>query len=72
MPHIIPNLARPAQGLTNENRRVTGHLGLWAHPYQRLEIPTGPLAAGEHELFAALDNRFDQGLQRLALPFYDF
>lgn len=31
-------------------------LGLHPYPYARLEIPVGPLAAGEHEIVAAVDN----------------
>ena len=34
-------------------------LGVYPYPYAQLELETGPLAAGEHEIFAALDNRFD-------------
>ena len=47
-------------------------LGVYPYPYGRLEIPTGPLAAGEHTLFAALDNRIDWGTMKLARTFYDF
>ena len=46
--------------------------GVYPFPWARLEIPTGPLAAGEHTLFAALDNVLDWSTQKLALPFYDF
>jgi len=41
-------------------------------PWARLEIPTGPLAAGTHTIFAALDNVLDWSTQKLALPYYDF
>ncbi len=41
-------------------------------PWARLEIPTGPLSAGEHTLYAALDNVLDWSTQKLALPYYDF
>lgn len=34
-------------------------LGVYPYPYAQLELETGPLAVGEHEIFAALDNRFD-------------
>ena len=47
-------------------------LGVHPYPYARLELETGPLAAGEHTVFAALDNRFDWATMKLALPFYDF
>ncbi len=40
--------------------------------WSRLEFETGPLAAGRHELFAALDNRFDPETQPLCHPYYDF
>ena len=46
--------------------------GVQPFPWGRLEIPTGPLAAGTHTLFAALDNVLDWSTQKLALPFYDF
>ena len=59
-------------GLTG-NFRIDGRdLGTHPYPYARLEIETGPLAAGEHTLFAALDNRFDWETQKLARPYYDF
>ena len=46
--------------------------GIQPFPWARLEIPTGPLAAGSHTIFAALDNVLDWSTQKLALPFYDF
>ena len=46
--------------------------GIQPFPWARLEVPTGPLSAGEHTLFAALDNVLDWSTQKLALPFYDF
>ena len=53
--------------------RIDGRpLGVHPYPYARLEIETGPLAAGEHTVFAALDNRFDWETMRLARPYYDF
>lgn len=47
-------------------------LGVRAYPYARLEIPVGPLAAGEHTLFAAVDNVMDWPRVKLARPYYDF
>ena len=41
-------------------------------PYSRVELATGPLAAGAHTLVAAVDNRFDWSYQKLAQSFYDF
>jgi beta-glucuronidase len=59
-------------GLTG-NFKIDGNdLGTHSYPYARLEIETGPLAAGEHTIFAALDNRFDWKIQKLARPYYDF
>ena len=46
--------------------------GVYPFPWARLEIPTGPLAAGEHTLFAALDNVLDWSTQKLVLPYYYF
>ena len=46
--------------------------GVQPFPWGRLEVPTGPLAAGTHTLFAALDNVLDWSTQKLALPYYDF
>ncbi len=47
-------------------------LGTHPYPYARLELETGPLAAGEHVVFAALDNRFDWDTMHLARPYFDF
>lgn len=47
-------------------------LGTSALPYSALRLPTGPLAAGEHTLAAALGNRFDEPRLALARPYYDF
>ena len=47
-------------------------LGLHPYPYARLEIPVGPLAAGEHEIFAAVDNILEWPRVKLARPYYDF
>ena len=59
-------------GLTGHFRIDGKDLGVHPYPYARLEIETGPLAAGEHVVFAALDNRFDYETQKLARPYYDF
>ena len=40
--------------------------GVQPYPWARLEIPTGPLAAGEHTIFAGLDNVLDWATQKLA------
>lgn len=47
-------------------------LGVHPYPYARLEIPVGKLAAGEHTVFAAVDNIMDWPRVKLARPFYDF
>ncbi len=55
------------------NFKIDGKdLGTHPYPYARLEIETGPLAAGEHTIFAALDNRFDWKTTKLARQYYDF
>ena len=59
-------------GLTGRFAVDGKDLGVHPYPYAKLEIPTGPLAAGEHVVFAALDNRFDWAYQKLARPYYDF
>ena len=59
-------------GLRGDFRIDGKPLGVHPYPYARLEIETGPLAAGEHTIFAALDNRFDWQTMRLARPYYDF
>ena len=59
-------------GLRGDFRIDGKSLGVHPYPYARLELETGPLAAGEHTLFAALDNRFDWETMRLARPYYDF
>ena len=41
-------------------------------PYSTLEIPLGPLAAGEHTLVAALDNRIVGSKDLVFKAFYDF
>lgn len=47
-------------------------LGVQAYPYARLEIPVGPLAIGEHTIFAAVDNIMEWPRVKLARPYYDF
>ena len=47
-------------------------LGLHPYPYARLEISVGPLAAGEHTLFAAVDNILEWPRVKMARPYYDF
>lgn len=59
-------------GLRGDFRIDGKALGVYPYPYGRLEIPTGPLAAGVHTLFAALDNRLDWSTMKLARTFYDF
>ena len=52
---------------------IDGHdLGVQVLPYARLEIPVGPLSAGEHTVFAAVDNIMDWPRVKMARPFYDF
>ena len=41
-------------------------------PYSTLEIPLGPLAAGEHTLVIALDNRLSGSKDLVFKGFYDF
>ena len=59
-------------GLTGHFQIDERDLGTHPYPYARLELKTGPLSAGEHTVFAALDNRFDWETQKLARPYYDF
>ena len=47
-------------------------LGLHPYPYARLEIPVGPLAAGTHTVFAAVDNILAWPRVKMARPYYDF
>ena len=47
-------------------------LGLHTYPYARLEIPVGPLAAGEHTVFAAVDNILAWPRVKMVRPYYDF
>ena len=65
-------LAIDGMGLRGDFRIDGRPLGVHPYPYARLELETGPLAAGEHTLFAALDNRFDWATMKLARPYYDF
>ena len=59
-------------GLRGEFRIDGRKLGLVALPWSRFELATGPLAAGEHTVFAALDNRLDPERMKLFMPDYDF
>ena len=59
-------------GLTGRFCLDGRELGVVALPWSRFELETGPLEAGEHTLFAALDNRFDFATQKLTRPYYDF
>ena len=70
----VPNawLVVDGMGLRGDFRIDGRPLGVRPFPYARLELETGPLAAGEHTLFAALDNRFDFATMKLARPYYDF
>ena len=63
-------LSRRVAGQFAVDGKPTG--GVQPFPWGRLEIPTGPLAAGTHVIFAALDNVLDWSTQKLALPYYDF
>ena len=47
-------------------------LGVHPYPYARLEIPVGPLAAGDHTVFAAVDNTLSWPQVKMARPYYDF
>jgi len=47
-------------------------LGVRVTPYAKLEIPIGPLAAGTHTIFAAVDNILEWPRVKLARPYYDF
>ena len=70
----VPNawLVVDGMGLRGDFRIDGRPLGVRPFPYARLELETGPLEAGEHVLFAALDNRFDFATMKLARPYYDF
>ena len=48
------------------------NLGVHPYPYARLEIPVGALAAGEHTIFAAVDNTLAWPQVKMARPYYDF
>lgn len=47
-------------------------IGSSVSPWARLEFRTGPLAAGEHELVAAVDSVVDNAKVKLFWDFYDF
>ena len=59
-------------GLRGEFRIDGKKLGLVALPWSKFELETGPLAAGTHTLFAALENRLDPERMKLFMPDYDF
>ena len=59
-------------GLRGDFRIDGRSLGVHPYPYARLELETGPLAAGVHTVFAAIDNRLDWETLTLARHFYDF
>ncbi len=59
-------------GLRGDFRIDGKSLGVHPYPYSRLELETGPLDAGPHVLFAALDNRLDWETVKLVRPYYDF
>lgn len=70
----VPNawLTVEGMGLRGDFRIDGRPLGVHPCPYSTLELETGPLDAGEHVIFAALDNRFDWATMKLARPYYDF
>ena len=70
----VPNawLTVEGMGLRGDFRIDGRPLGVHPRPYSTLELETGPLDAGEHVIFAALDNRFDWATMKLARPYYDF
>lgn len=47
-------------------------IGFSKLPWSRFEFETGPIAAGEHELVAAVDNVVDNSKVKLFWDFYDF
>ncbi len=71
-PVASAKLVIDGMGLTGRFMIDGRDLGVHPYPYARLELKTGPLAAGWHTVFAALDNRFDWETQKLARPYYDF
>ncbi len=66
------SLVIDGMGLTGRFVLDGREIGVSPAAWSRLEFETGPLAAGRHELFAALDNRFDPETQPLCYPYYDF
>ena len=48
------------------------NLGIHPYPYARLEIAVGPIAAGDHTVFAAVDNALAWPQVKMARPYYDF
>ena len=59
-------------GLRGAFRLDGRDIGVDELPWSTLELPVGPLAAGEHTLEAAVDNRVDPKTNRLFFPEYDF
>ena len=47
-------------------------LGVHPYPYARLEVPVGHLSAGEHTIFAAVDNTLAWPQVKMVRPYYDF
>ena len=74
LPQPVKNawLVVEGMGLRGDFRIDGKPLGIHPYPYARLELETGPLDAGTHVLFAALDNRLDWETVKLVRPFYDF
>ncbi len=74
LPRPVKNawLTVDGMGLRGDFRLDGKPLGIHPYPYARLELETGPLAAGTHTVFAALDNRFDWERLKLVRPYYDF
>lgn len=59
-------------GLRGRFRLDGREIGFTSLPYSAVEFEAGPLAAGRHELTAAVDNCFDSKAMKLFLPYYDF
>lgn len=65
-------LAIDGIGLRGEFRIDGRSLGQVNMPWSGVELETGPLSAGKHILFAAIDNRLDPERMKLFMPDYDF
>ena len=59
-------------GLRGRFRLDGRESGFPSLPYSAVGFEAGPLAAGRHELTAAVDNCFDSKAMKLFLPYYDF